>query len=181
MTKNQLKSNLPYIGIPIITISLFLIHIGHTDIFILFCFELIVVFGYISAIVDIKLKRIPNNLILIMIVSWIIIMVPKLFIDTEAAIVLLKDASLGFLIGGGLFMLVYLVSHKGLGGGDVKFMAVTGLYIGFERTLSTMLYGTIIAALIGLILLILKKIGRKDAMPLAPFLYIGILLTVFFS
>jgi len=43
-----------------------------------------------------------------------------------------------------------------------------------------MLYGTILAALTGLILILLKKLGRKDAMPLAPFIYAGILITVFY-
>ena len=59
-----------------------------------------------------------------------------------------------------------------LGGGDVKFVAAAGLFLGFARIIPATLYGTILAALTGLALIALKKIGRKDKMPLAPFLYI---------
>ncbi len=112
--------------------------------------------------------------------GWVITMVPKLVIDTDAALLLLNDSIMGFTIGGGLFLLVYLISHKGLGGGDVKYMAISGLYIGFAGILSAMLYGTLLAALVGIALLVMKKIGRKDSMPLIPFLYIGILISVFY-
>jgi len=107
-------------------------------------------------------------------------MTPKLVVDTEIAVELLLNALLGFAVGGGLFLIVYFISRKGLGGGDVKFMAAAGLYIGFSGTMTAMLCGTILAALTGLTLILAKKIGRKDQMPLAPFIYIGILIAVFF-
>lgn len=168
-----------YSGIPIIGAALLIVHMGKTDAFIMLWRELLVIFGYVAAALDIKTKKIPNNLVLVMLSAWALAIVPKLFVDIEAATALLKDSLLGFLVGGGLFLLVYLISRKGLGGGDVKFMAAAGLYIGFAGTLSSMLYGTVLAGLVGLILLLLKKIGRKDAIPLAPFLYIGILITIF--
>jgi prepilin signal peptidase PulO-like enzyme (type II secretory pathway) len=68
-----------------------------------------------------------------------------------------------------------------LGGGDVKFMSVAGLYLGFSGTIPVILFGTVIAALTGLVLILLKKINRKDSIPLAPFLFIGIIITVFLS
>ena len=39
----------------------------------------------------------------------------------------------------------------------------------------------VLAAVTGLILILLRKIGRKDTMPLAPFLFAGILITFFTS
>jgi len=102
-----------------------------------------------------------------------------MFIDTENGIRLLADSMYGLLIGGGIFLLVYLISRKGLGGGDVKFMAAAGLYLGFAETLPVILYGTVIAAFVGLVLIFIKKIGRKDTMPLVPFLFAGIIITVF--
>ena len=180
MIKGKIKFLLPYAGIPAIGAALLLLYAGKADSFILLWCELIIVFGYIAAISDLKSKKIPNSLILSMIAAWAITMVPKLLMDIDAAVVLLKDAAFGFLIGGGLFLLVYIISRKGLGGGDVKFMAASGLFIGFAGTLSAMLYGTVLAALAGLALLLLKKLGRKDAMPLAPFLYIGMLIAIFY-
>ena len=179
-TKYQLSQVLPYIGIPVLGIVLLLMQAARLDGFILLQFELVLTFGYIASVFDIKSKHIPNGLVLIMLAAWVLTMTPKLFLDTDTAILLLKDSAFGFLIGGGLFVLVYIVSKKGMGGGDVKFMAATGLYVGFAGIISTMLYGSVLAALTGLVLLLLKKVGRKDTMPLVPFLYIGILITIFY-
>ena len=177
---NKLKSVLPYLGIPVIGAVPLILQAGRTDMFITLRYETLVIFGYIAAVVDIRLKKIPNSLIIAKAAVWILIMVPKIFLDTDAAIVSLVDSAIGFAIGGGLFLLVYLISRKGLGGGDVKFMAAAGLYLGFSGVLSAMLYGTVLAALSGLTLILLKKIGRKDTIPLAPFLYAGILITLVF-
>lgn len=178
--KDKLKLWLPFTGLPLILAAILLIYLGKIDFFALLRIILIIVFGYIAAVLDIKNKKIPNRLVLVMLGVWAVTMATKLIIDTESAVAILQDALLGFAIGGGLFLLVYAISRKGLGGGDVKFMAAAGLYLGLSGTLSSMLYGTILAALTGIILLIMKKLGRKDPMPLAPFLYVGILITVFY-
>ena len=142
---------------------------------------LLIIFGYIAMIIDINTKRIPNELILTMLAGWLLIIVPILFFDTENGIRVLIDSIYGLLLGGGLFLLVYLLSRKGLGGGDVKFMSAAGLYLGFSATIPAILFGTTIAALTGLVLILLKKITRKDSIPLAPFLFIGIVITVFMT
>jgi prepilin signal peptidase PulO-like enzyme (type II secretory pathway) len=132
-------------------------------------------------VIDINTKQIPNALILAMIAGWLLLILPMVFFDTENGIRILVDSVYGLLIGGGLFLAVYLLSRKGLGGGDVKFMSVAGLYLGFSGTIPVILFGTIIAALTGLVLILLKKINRKDSIPLAPFLFIGIIITVFLN
>jgi Flp pilus assembly protein protease CpaA len=169
----------PYIGLPFICAALILFRIGRTDTFILLKFELIAILGYFAAIHDLKTKLIPNNLVLAMLSVWVIMIIPKLFVDTDAGFSMLADSLLGFAIGGGLFMITYFVSRKGLGGGDVKFIAASGLYLGFYSTITAILYGSILAALTGLVLILFKKIRRKDSIPLAPFLYIGILIIIF--
>jgi len=139
----------------------------------------IISFGYVAMVYDINTKRIPNMLVSLMVLGWVMLIVPMLFIETQSAVKLIAESLLGLLIGGGLFLLVYIISRRGLGGGDVKFMAAAGLYLGLGETIPAILYGTVLAAITGLILLILKKIGSKDTMPLAPFLFIGIMITVF--
>ena len=180
LTKEKLIPLLPYIGIPVIGTAFLLLYASQTDLFIILLCELIIIFGYAAAVFDIKTKKIPNKLVLAMFAAWVLAMMPKLFLDIDTATVMLWDAVLGFVVCGGLFLLVYIISRKGLGGGDVKFMAVAGLYIGFAGALSAMLYGTVLAGLVGLVLMLFKKIGRKDTIPLAPFLYIGILITIFY-
>jgi len=180
MLLSKAKPFWPYAGIPVIGATLLIVRLGQTDPFTLLRSELIMVFGFIAAVTDLKTKRIPNGLIKVMLASWALIMMPKLIIHSGEGAALLKDSAFGFLIGGGLFLLVYLMSRKGLGGGDVKFMAAAGLFLGFGGTIQAMLVGTVLAAITGLVLILLKKIGRKDPIPLAPFLCIGIVLTIFF-
>jgi len=179
MTVEKLKPILPYAGIPFICGAFLLIGAREADMFTILKLELIIIIGYIAAIHDMKTKQVPNSLVLSMLAVWIVIMTPKIFLDTDNAAAMLIDSALGFAIGGGLFLLVYLISGKGLGGGDVKFMAAAGAYLGFGGTIPAVLYGSILAALTGLTLILLKKIGRKGTIPLIPFLYIGILMTVF--
>jgi len=181
MTKEKLKINLPYAGAPLICAALLMINPGGMDVIQLLRYELILVFGYIAAVLDARSNRIPNNLVIAMMAAWVIMMLPLLFLDTEAALTRLTDSGIGLATGGGLFFVLYLVSRKGLGGGDVKFIAAAGLYLGFKGILPVMLYGTILASLTGIVLIALKKIGRKDKIPLAPFLNAGILITVFFQ
>jgi len=149
-----------------------------SGLFMLLIHVMILVFGSIAATYDIKTRRIPNKLVLAMLAAWVLVIVPGLFIDTDATIAYMMSSMLGFLIAGGLFMLVYLLSRKGLGGGDVKFMAVSGLYVGFWGALSTIFIGSVLAAIIGGLLILFKKIDRKEPIPLAPFLLAGILVTV---
>ena len=177
--RDILRQYLPYAGIPFVMATLLVVFMARLDAFVLLNYELLIVFGYITAIFDIKTRRIPNALILAMLMAWAIAITPRLFLSTDAAIAFLLDSAIGFVVGGGLFLLIYLVSRKGLGGGDVKFMAGVGLYLGFGKVIPAMFYATILAALVGLTLILMKKIGRKDKIPLAPFLYIGILIAIF--
>jgi len=140
---------------------------------------MLITFSFMAMLVDIRKRCIPNKLVLGMFTGWLLLTAPKLFLDTQAGIPILTDSVIGLLIGGGVFLSVYLLSRRGLGGGDVKFMATAGLYLGFAGTLPAILYGTVLAALSGLILIALKRIKRKDTIPLAPFLFAGIMITVF--
>lgn len=180
MEKITWRQLIPYSGIPLLAVALLLVRWSDLDRFILLQRELLLVIGYLIAVKDARDKSVPNSMILALLVCWLITIFPQLAVNIEVGLDRLVNAAIGFLIGGGLFLLVYLISKNGLGGGDVKLMAVAGLYLGMNGVLPAMLYGSVLAALFGLTLILLKKIGRKDTIPLVPFLYVGILITVFF-
>jgi len=179
MNLKEHKTTIFCAGFVIIIFVWFIVLARELSTFSMIRSALLIILSYIAMVFDINTKRIPNTLVLAMIAGWLVLMIPMMIINLGNGIQILTDSIYGLLTGGGLFLLVYLISRKGLGGGDVKFMAAAGLYLGFSETIPAILYGTVLAAVIGLILILFKKIGRKDTMPLAPFLFTGIMITVF--
>lgn len=135
--------------------------------------------GYVASLFDILEKRIPNRLVAAMAGAWLLILAPLVLYDPSSAVSIGVGGILGFVIAGVVLLVVYFVSRKGLGGGDVKLMSVAGLYLGYDGALSALLYGSVLSAVAALILIARKKMTVKDAIPLVPFLYVGILVTEF--
>ena len=81
----------------------------------------------------------------------------------------------GFLLGGGFFglfaLLFWLIKKReGLGFGDIKLMAVLGLFMGFEKIIVCIILSTISGAII-LTILSLKNKGEKNKeYPFATFI-----------
>jgi prepilin signal peptidase PulO-like enzyme (type II secretory pathway) len=177
--KSRKRLLLPYAALLPLIAALVFVRIGRTDAVALYLYSTVTVFGFAAAVLDVRARRIPNGLILAMLGAWAVAVPLQLLVNTPAAAARVVDCVLGFVVGGGIFLLVYVLSRKGLGGGDVKFMAAAGLFLGYGGVVPAMLLGTLLAALAGLTLVLLKKIGRKDAIPLAPFLCAGILAVAF--
>lgn len=142
--------------------------------------RLIVLFGIISAaaIIDFKKKIIPNILILIGVGTWVTIVAFELLFYRETAILQLKSNLIGFAIGFGVLLIAALVSKGGLGFGDVKLFGVIGLLSGAICTYYTLLYCLLVSALTSAALLILRKKGRKDSIPLGPCILIGYFIAI---
>lgn len=180
MTSWNWKSIVPYSGIPALGAILWMLQRNQQENIVLLLWELLLLFGYLAAWRDIREQRIPNRLVIAMLGVWVLVIVPQMFLRMEYALYLILSSVVGFLLAGTVFVIVYLVSRKGLGGGDVKLMAVSGLYLGTNNVLPAMLYGSIFAGITGAILIMSKKIRPKDTIPLVPFLYAGMVLAVFF-
>ena len=70
-----------------------------------------------------------------------------------------------------------ILGRGALGGGDVKMMAALALAFGVEQTLFALCVGFILGGVAAVVLLLLKKAGRKDFFAFGPFLIIGTLLS----
>ena len=74
---------------------------------------------------------------------------------------------------GGFLFLVALAYPRGMGMGDVKLVAVMGLYLG-RAVAPAVLIGFAAGALVGVILIARRGIAaRKQAVPFGPFLALG--------
>ena len=73
-------------------------------------------------------------------------------------------------LGGGLFFLfLAFISGGALGGGDIKLIAALGLWLGWKSLLSVILYGAIAGGIAALVLLLMKKIKRKQFLAYGPY------------
>lgn len=93
----------------------------------------------------------------------------------------LMESLMGVLIGGGALYLVMRIVPRGMGEGDTKLTAMMGAFLGWEKVLIALYLGVIIGAAIGVILIVLKVKGRKDAVPFGPFLSVGGVLALFYG
>jgi leader peptidase (prepilin peptidase)/N-methyltransferase len=83
---------------------------------------------------------------------------------------------LGLLVGGTLFYLIAIISKGGMGGGDIKLIAMIGAFLGWQGALFTTFAGALLGSLVGVTLMLLGKKGRKDKVPFGPFLSCGAIL-----
>ncbi|MBF0558317.1 MAG: prepilin peptidase [Nitrospirae bacterium] len=97
------------------------------------------------------------------------------------SIVGFKNSFIGLLFGGGLFYLIAVLSRGGMGGGDIKMMAMVGAFMGWKSIFLTTFIGSVTGSAVGIFLMIAKGKGRKSKIPFGPFLAIGALATLFFG
>ena len=89
-----------------------------------------------------------------------------------------QNALVGLLLGGGLFLLIAVLSvvilHRdGMGGGDIKLIAMIGAFLGWHAVLVTVLLGAVSGAVVGVSLMALQRKRRYEALPFGPFLALG--------
>lgn len=93
----------------------------------------------------------------------------------------LLNSIIGAVAGGGVFYLIVILSRGGMGGGDVKMMAMVGAFTGWKGVFLTTLVGSLTGALVGIALMVFSGAGRKTKVPFGPFLAMGTLMTLFFG
>lgn len=131
----------------------------------------------VIAAADWEYHVIPNNLLCVMFLLWIGIMGILVIFMPERGLSCLAGSLSGALAGGLIFLLCYFFSKGQMGAGDVKLAFVMGLYLTGDRIIGAVFYGVMLCLLYSLTQLIRKRIGLKDGVPMAPFLYLGTLFT----
>lgn len=92
----------------------------------------------------------------------------------------------GILLGGGVLYLVAwgyerLTKTEGMGGGDVKLLAMIGGFLGWPSVPVVLFSASFTGSIVGLLLIIAKKGTGKLALPFAPFLCCGALVHLFYG
>jgi leader peptidase (prepilin peptidase)/N-methyltransferase len=96
------------------------------------------------------------------------------------------DSLIGLLAGGGSLYLVAigyeaLTKREGMGGGDVKLLAMIGAWLGWKAVLFTLFLASLTGTLIGGGAMVVQRQGRHYAIPFGPFLAFAALAYLFFG
>jgi len=119
-----------------------------------------------------------------------IITLPGIPIFFLAAVFVMKlpfyEALWGLLAGGGIFYLIatmyaFLRKQEGMGGGDIKLLAMLGAFLGWKSLIFIILISSLTAAIIGVTLMVLLGKDMKYAVPFGPFLSLAAIAYLFWG
>ena len=96
------------------------------------------------------------------------------------------SSAIGILFGGGSLIAVAWVyqaitGREGMGGGDIKLLAMIGAMIGWQGIVFTIFSASAIGTVIGLLAMLQSGKGMKLAIPFGPFLSLGAVIYIFFG
>jgi leader peptidase (prepilin peptidase)/N-methyltransferase len=167
------RINLRYPIVELLTAVVFLWHywiFGLTALMVvrvLFASALIVLFA-----IDLEHQLLPNLITLPGITAGLVFSLafpPGVF-----------DAVLGAVLGGGVLWLIgeayYRYSgQEGMGGGDVKMLAMVGAFLGWKLVLVTLIVSSFAGSILGILLIASRRGTMKQALPYGTFLAVGAL------
>lgn len=138
--------------------------------------------GLALAVIDLDTKRLPNPLTL---PSYAVLGVLLLLPAVDGG--LWSDylrAWLGALALFAFYFLLVVVYPAGMGLGDVKLAGVLGLVLGWLSWAAVLVggfLGFLLGAVVGGLLMLSRRAGRKSKIPFGPFMLAGALLAVVFG
>ena len=131
------------------------------------------------SLVDLESFIIPDECHIISVAAWVIAL-PFTFTGTKDTVLHILA---GIVFGGGILLISIILDkilgRESLGGGDVKLLAVSGLYLGMAGTL----FALIFACIFGLILYMTRrgKEGTGKEFPFGPSISMGVALMLLFG
>lgn len=146
--------------------------------------EALLIFAFLAALIVITFIDLDHQII------PDAISLPGIFVGFAAALLFgtpsWSDSLIGILLGGGLLWAVAegyarLTGREGMGGGDIKLLAMIGAFLGWRAIPVTVLVGSLLGSVIGLSLMALRGRDTKMAIPFGPFLAAGAVVALFWG
>jgi leader peptidase (prepilin peptidase) / N-methyltransferase len=96
------------------------------------------------------------------------------------------DSGIGLLAGGGILFAVALIyflltKRDGMGGGDIKLLAMIGAFLGWQSLLFVIFASSLLGSLAGIVAMIQQRRGGQTKIPYGPFLSLAALAYLFFQ
>ncbi len=133
------------------------------------------------AVLDFQTRKIPNVLSLVLIVSRIVFLPFEYIFEKENFTMLVISSVIGLLVTFIVLLFLTKLTKNGFGMGDVKIFSSIGFIGGISSVIATMLFSTILGALIGIFLILVKKKSKKDTVPFGPLIFLGFSISIFLS
>ena len=147
-------------------------------------FELFLYFFFLAALlviifIDIHHQIIPD-----------VISLPGIIIGFAGSffnpLVSWQQSGLGILIGGGILYAIafgyYLLTKRdGMGGGDIKLLAMIGAFLGWQSLLYVVFASSLTGSIIGIAAMFIQGKGGRTRIPFGPFLALSAMSYLFFQ
>lgn len=131
---------------------------------------LLVSLSVIITVSDLKYMLIPNRILLFFAPLFLVV---RFLYPLESVWLHLWGA----LVGGGVLLLVVILSRGGMGLGDVKLLLLLGWVLGLYHVIPAFILSCLIGSVVGGVLMLFKIVKPKQPIPFGPFLLIGALIS----
>ena len=123
----------------------------------------------VAALADAKYKIVPDQLIVLALISGFGF-IP--FVDSW------QTQLIGFLVGGGIMLLVatlskFALKQMAVGGGDIKLFAALGICLGTKGVIAVMILTCLIMGIHALFKIGKGELSIKDSLPMAPYIFVS--------
>ncbi|MBQ7264495.1 MAG: prepilin peptidase [Firmicutes bacterium] len=130
----------------------------------------VTVFTFLFSIEDIKEKKVKTLALLAMLLIGV---VTEVFtFNAYAYISSFAGGILSFLI----MLVMYFVTMRKLGMGDVYLVGIIGFYLGFTDTMQLVFVTLFLTVIYGIIAVLAKKSTMKTQLPMIPFMLVALFL-----
>jgi prepilin signal peptidase PulO-like enzyme (type II secretory pathway) len=126
------------------------------------------------AVIDFRTRRAPNAIVY-----------PATLLGALASIPLgtsgMREAWLGGLAAFAVMLLIYVAGRGKMGAGDAKTSALAGLAVGLHGVFSMLAATFLAGSAVAIVLLALRIRDRKDSVAFTPFIFIGVLISMYLT
>jgi leader peptidase (prepilin peptidase)/N-methyltransferase len=131
------------------------------------------------SVIDLQHFLLPNRIVYPMTVALLVLFTLAALLDDDWS-ALGRGAAAGA-IAFAIYFVLHMVSPRSMGFGDVKLSFALGLalgWLGWGELLLGLFLGFFYGAVIGIILMIVRRRDRKQAIPFGPFMAAGALTAI---
>jgi len=174
--KNDFKFDFKYSIILLILFEAIMYFVG--NVYVSYIYAILVATLMVVFSIDYRFQLIPDETHAVIILLGIV----NLFMNLS----LWYSYVIGMAIGAGIFyglsmLAVIILKKEGMGFGDVKLMGALGFLFGMKSILVITLVSFFIGAIIGGLLLLLKRKQVDSYMPFGPFIVIATIIIIFIN